>query len=283
MWEYNIKNRDTVDIVFIPSWNDFCEGTHIAPVQKNQYRDIMITEEMAARFKNISSSQEGILLPEQLFHLRKKARFLKNCGIDITSATESLDKCGIAISRAEYTEAALLIKKAKTVLGEFEKGITEERIVVSFPSEQVKPALEPEKENDAFKVTEEKGLYLRLSDEMVAKLGAQYYKGFMTFEYLNDNPEDINARKWDDFTVQTETIKRNKTDYPSFRFQVKFSEVCAIKKTSSGEWTSAKVEIFRENAVFRHGSKHNSDIYIEGDVLIKNIGFEFILYSGDTL
>lgn len=153
MWQFNVENREDVDIVYIASWNDYTEGHQIEPTLEEGDREIHTTQKFAAQFKGeVQNSEEGLRLPAKLFELRKRHQFLVNSGLFIgllSSMNEKLNQAAMYISRSDYDEASLILTEVEEVCNEADARISKAKI-------NFKPELEgirieaPLRENVAF-------------------------------------------------------------------------------------------------------------------------------------
>ena len=138
LWEYNVQNRDYLDVVYIASWNDYTEGHQIEPTVEDGYRELLTTQEYAYQFKgegNIDNS--GIELPAKLFELRKKAEYLASVGFESQEVQKKLDEVGLKISQTKYTEASALLEEAKAVLGQFEQQMEVENLLCTVDNGKI--------------------------------------------------------------------------------------------------------------------------------------------------
>lgn len=130
LWEYNVQNRDYLDVVYIASWNDYTEGHQIEPTVEDGYRELLTTQEYAYQFKgegNLDNS--GIELPAKLFELRKKSEYLVSVGFESQEVQKKLDEAGLKISQAKYKEASALLEEAKAILEQFEQQVEVEALL----------------------------------------------------------------------------------------------------------------------------------------------------------
>lgn len=130
LWDYNVENRNYLDVVYIATWNDYTEGTQIEPTVEDGYRELLTTQQSAYDFKgegNLDSS--GMHLPKQLFELRSEARRLEKIGYKTEAQQIFLDRAGLAISAGNYEEAAAILAEAQKQLNEYT--VTTENITCS--------------------------------------------------------------------------------------------------------------------------------------------------------
>lgn len=117
MWEFNVLNRDYLDVVYIASWNDYTEGHQIEPTVEDGYRELFTTQDFAYQFKGKGSQDKtGFSLPLRLFELRKEAEKLEAMGGDAAALNEQLDQAGRDISEGRYEEAGSLLNEVQRVI-----------------------------------------------------------------------------------------------------------------------------------------------------------------------
>lgn len=103
------------------------------------------------------------------------------------------------------------------------------------------------------------GAFITFSDELCSKLIEDYYEGYLTFEYLDDDKKSIK--------VFSDTDKIG--DFGNFTY------VCSISKTGTGEWKQAKVRLYKDNIKLNHSAENDSDLVFKGNGKVRNITFEF--------
>ncbi|GMQ59162.1 hypothetical protein AN1V17_35590 [Vallitalea sediminicola] len=251
MWKYNVVHKDEIDIVYIVSWNDYTEKHQIEPTIIDGYRELITTEKYASQFKGIDNNNKGIGLPIQLFHLRKQVDFLSKVGLDMNGFEYILDEIGMMISQEGYLNARLKMEGLIPLLEDMQKQLKCNNIQLKCPNEDIQTT------------TDEKGLYIRIEDNIAEQLRNNYYRGYLVFKYFDD---DKNT-----FRIYGDT-NRNK-EYQDY------SVIAEVKKDGSNRWKKAKVQIYKENIVFSHRLNNGYDILFDNNVMVKNIEFDFCTYK----
>lgn len=262
MWDFNVKNKDKLDIVFVVSWNDFTERHQIEPTVEDGDRELRITEEYAAGFKEIISDSTGIGLPLKLFRCRKKSSFLKSSEVDTSKVDDVLEKAAVEISEKKYKEAAEHIADVEDILRRMENCVHKQFISINVP---FKDLIDVYTSSLIDNIGDEiwdmsSGVYISFSEELAAILRKNNYLGWLCFDYLDQGNGN--------FIVQTHTERIN-------TFNGDFSIVCDIRRDDTGSWKRAKVKVFKGNSSFKHGLEHNADFIFKGTGLVKNIKYEF--------
>ncbi len=108
------------------------------------------------------------------------------------------------------------------------------------------------------------GLYITVDDSIALKLRENYFEGYITFEYLDEGLEN--------FKIYTDTHRPSEEggDY---------SIIASINKGDTGEWKQGKVRVYKENTQFTHQAENNSDFIFKGDAKVRNISFDFDIFS----
>ncbi|GKX29774.1 hypothetical protein SH1V18_22540 [Vallitalea longa] len=250
MWKYNAVNKSDIDIVYIVSWNDYTERHQIEPTIIDGYRELLTTEKYAADFKGINQNTDGMGLPFKLFDLRKKVDLLNKVGLETICYESILDEIGIMVSKGSYVEAKLEIEGIISLLDNVLQQITIDYLEVNLPNENI------------ISYSDEGGLYLKFKEGIAKRLRDNYYRGYISFEYFdNDN---------DSFLIKGTTNKEKSDNY---------SIIADIKKNGTNMWEKGKVQIFKENIIFNHRLNGDYDILFDNNVKVKNITFHFSIYG----
>lgn len=130
LWEYNVENREYLDVVYIASWNDYTEGHQIEPTVEDGYRELLTTQKYAYQFKGEGNQESSEFhLPAELFSLRKEAERLKAIGFVVEKQQAKLDRVGMAIASGDYVQANTIIEEISTELARLEQEIYSESII----------------------------------------------------------------------------------------------------------------------------------------------------------
>ncbi|NLL70254.1 MAG: hypothetical protein GX238_03895 [Epulopiscium sp.] len=264
MWEFNLENKEKIDIVFIVSWNDFTERHQIEPTIEDGDREIQITQQYGATFKGIESDPLGIDLPLPLFYGRKRAAFLRNIGISTEEVDKYLDQLALCIAQGQYKKGKAWLIKADTKLQKLELTIQKKIVQVDSFSQEITVFANQVGMNENVIFSMDHGIYITFKEELADSLRKNHFIGWLSFEYLDEGEGSI--------LVKTHTDREA-------TWNGDFSIVCDIKKDNTREWKKAKVKVFKENTTLDHGLDHQSDFIFQGEGNIKKIEFTFEIYS----
>lgn len=263
-WQFNVKNKSSIDIVFIDTWNDYPEATVIEPTSNFGFREIKTTEKYAAAFKEIKSDASGIELPVKLFKLRKKASFFEKIGFDVRVYDGLLDAAAFCVSDGEYGRAKEKMDLVAKAFADFEKQVYSEFITFSSTDKKAVTLNMFADKSGVFALTKDKHLKISVCDEFAKKLSLSHFDGYMEFDYLDEGK--------DNFVVYSQTCgELNKSE--------RFNEICSIKKGDTGKWKHAKVRLFSENLHFVRDCKSNADFVFAGPEKVRRVSFELKVYS----
>ncbi len=222
---------------------------------------------MSAAFKGVPSDPSRIGLPVRLFRLRQQARFLERTGCPLEALTSQLDTAAVLIGEGERREAADILDEARGVAEALDERITEDVITVAYPGESIALTAPAAELNGALDLA--KPLGLRFDDDLARRLRDHNFEGHLEFEYLDDGDKQ--------FWVLTDPARpdvRTKRNVARL-----YSEVCRIKKDDTGQWVSAKVEVYKVNSAFTHKLPTGADFIFGGEGAIRNIRFIFRIFE----
>lgn len=258
MWEFNLKSKDKLDMIFIASWSDYTEGHEIEPTIENGDRELKTTLKYAAEFKDELADESGIELPLILFKLRKQYEFLSKSNVKFPlSISVSLEEIAQLISKGEYGKSNEMLKAIKLKLDTEESKINVSHILLTKKDFQVIGKTE----EDTYRLDD--GFNIKFKPELIDKLNRNNYKGYITFEYLNDGQTLIR--------LISET-KKNPRDL--------YKVVAEIKKSNSNRWEKVKIELYKDNILYIN-EKPAFKFY--GNGIIRNISIEYNLYQTEVI
>ena len=263
LWQLTVNNKHNIDIVMLASWNDYTEGHQLEPAKLTGSRELITCAKYANRFKgkNIKVDKDILLLPEKLFKLRKKLKFLKNIGFDTIVFNKSLDKCGTAISKANYKKASQIINKVQKSVRNFEKSIVRENICIKYPSELLK--VSKTAKGDCFDLGKGK-VEFKISKKLSQKLFNRYFTCNLGFKYLDKGKQPENI-----LLIHTSPAKAK----PSY------SCIASVGSNNTGKWISAKVFSYKQNMKCMDNHSSSTAFYFSGKTKIKDFSINLTFYS----
>ena len=253
MWQFCMAEKDELDMMFIASWSDYTEGHEIEPTIENGDRELRTTLKYAAEFKGEQADERGMTLPLALFRLRKEARFLEKSKMDVSACNRALDKVALLISQGRYPVAIGLLSQIENDIATAKKAITSEMVTLR----EADLKIQGKRTSEGY--SPEETLSVSLSNELAFKLQMNNYVGYMYFEYLDKGNEALFIRS----STQRE---------PKEPFKI----VSRIRTDNTGEWKTAKIELYKDNIVY--GFKMPS-FYMKGNVMIRNLSLVYNIYT----
>jgi hypothetical protein len=97
-WEQMLKTN--LRTVFIPTWNDFNEGTTIEPAQEYGEKYLAMTRQYIAKFKNTSEPRGDLALPLTIYNIRK----------NVPEAAGEMSRASDLIGSGEFAQAQALVQ-----------------------------------------------------------------------------------------------------------------------------------------------------------------------------
>lgn len=258
MWEHNIQNKEKFDWIYIPTWNDWTENSHIEPSESDNGAALQLTEKYAAQYKSLKSAPEILELPRQLFVLRKKLEKIKAIinSNTIASIDDRLDSCAYAISSLNSDQAMKHLLFASKKIDEMEKLIKSKKVVVSFV------------DNDKIKIVGNNA-YITLDKNLADKLTNKYYEAYIDFEYKSSVPN-------------SKILIKGKSAKPAIPYG-NFGIIASINTDETMQnWQKGRVELFKENIKLDKLHTNNSNISIEcsnNETAVQNIKITFYIYD----
>ncbi|SHF00552.1 hypothetical protein SAMN05444274_103224 [Mariniphaga anaerophila] len=252
MWNFCLANKDSLDMMFIASWSDYTEGHEIEPTVENGDRELRNTLKYAAQFKNEQADDRGIALPLQLFTLRKQTTFLKAFFLNVSTMEIALDYAARLISNGEYKRAKKALDKASEKLNKAGRLLSATTIVLS----EEKLLLEGTSTPEGYNIFG--GLKVSFPDELVKKLTSNNYKGYISFEYL-DNGFDL-------MEVRSKTARK-----PVEQFEI----VGRIKTDNTQGWKKAKIALFKDNILYAA----NPAFTFKGKGVVRNVSVVYEIFQ----
>lgn len=247
-------NHSKTDIAMIVTWNDWEEATNIEPSLELGYNDILECARQISEWKGISLKRELLRLPERLFKLRKKVRFLQNSGVkqvDLHPLIHALDVLGKVIAARNEIRSSLLMDRSEKIAAKLEKLVTGKQISMfwefSVPSIGIELILpEKIKKVEVNKVAgivlegEPPELKFHISESIRNELKQGCFIGRLSFEYLDVGTDFI--RVYVDSDRETHQV------------------IADFRKRGTGEWMRASLDLV--NIRFEKGLCGDSDIII---------------------
>ena len=252
MWNFCMESADSLDMMFIASWNDFTEGHEILPTIENGNRELQTTLEYASMFKDMEADYHGLALPEKLFSLRKTAYFLTMLKADVQSQQAVLDQAALNISAGKYREAEAQLHQLQEQFNERMKGIKQETLTLSEFDVDIK-----HKQNDAEAGVEEFSITLPVKATVLFQ--QHYFKAYLEFDYLDRGQEFVHIG-----------CKTNRVPKESY------NTVAHFRTDDSKTWKHAKIELFKENLSFPYNKPF---LFFKGRSKFRNISMVFSLYK----
>lgn len=253
MWKFCMAEKDSLDMMFIASWSDYTEGHEIEPTIENGDRELRTTLKYAAQFKGEQADERGLSLPLVLFRLRKEARFLEKLKRNVSGCNRALDKAAVLISQARYPVAIGLLTQIDKDIKTAKTALSTEIVRLSDSDMAIKGKRKGEGYNP------EETLSVSLSKDLALKLQAKEYTGYLCFEYLDDGQETL--------FVRSSTLR-----IPKEPFKI----VSRIRTDNTGQWKSAKIELYKENIVCGFNMP---TFYFKGNVIIRNLSLVYDIYT----
>ena len=105
----------------------------------------------------------------------------------------------------------------------------------------------------------EETLSISLPKELVSKLQMNNYVGYLYFEYLDKGNESL--------FIRSSTLREPKEP---------FKIVSRIRTDNTGEWKSAKVELYKDNIV---NGFNMPTFYLKGNVVVRNLSLGYTIYT----
>lgn len=256
MWEFNLRSKDSLDMVLIASWSDYTEGHEIEPTVEDGYTALNSTLKYASQFKDEKVDTEGTKLPLKLFQIRKSSKFLKSVGIDSKELDAKLNEAAQFISNGKYEAAKLRLEELDKLVEPKSKSIK----TTSYTQDKTLLMNGKKQNNGVFGVKDK--LLIKLDSKLVNRLLKNHYTGFFTFEYLDDKVQKLE--------LVSHTTKLSKS---------KFSVVSEIRTNNSKNWKSAKVELYNANIDLSKTFAEQSNFMFRGMGTVRNIKFSFNLHQ----
>jgi hypothetical protein len=247
-------NNSNTDIAFIVAWNDWEEATNIEPSLEMGYRDIEECARRISDWKHIPLKMELLRLPERLFKLRGKVRFLQKAGVkqtELHSLICVLNKLAEVIAARNENRSTKLMDKAEKIAAKKEKLVTGKGISLfwefSVPPVGLEPIL-PEKV-EKVEVDRIVGVILQgeppemkfqISESARNELKLGCFMGRLSFEYLDAGNDFIKV--YADNERETHQV------------------IADFRKRDTGKWMRAELDMV--NARFVKGLPGEADFII---------------------
>ncbi len=253
MWKFCMEEKEHLDMMFIASWSDYTEGHEIEPTIENGDRELRTTLKYAAEFKDEQADERGLTLPLELFRLRKEARFLEKSKMDVSGCIRALDKVALLISQRRYPVAIGLLSQIDNDV----KGAKASLTVEMKRLRESELNIQGKRKSGGYNLSE--SLSIGFPKELVSQLQMNNYVGYLYFEYLDRGKET--------FFIRSSTSRE-----PAEPFRI----VSRIRTDDTGEWKSAKVELYKDNIVYGF---NKPTFYLKGNVIIRNLSVGYTIYT----
>jgi hypothetical protein len=266
MWEFAVTNRESFDIVFLATWNDFTEGTHLEPTEEEGDRELRTTWQFAAQFKGFPARESCLDMPRDIFRMRKRVRFLSRVGLPDTVASRLLDEAAAGVAVGDHSSATALLTRASQQLTHLEERVSSIRLDIAMPSLRAhfQPDVRPDSAR-AYGVNP--GLSIVLDETVRARLASKHFEATVVFEY-EDN--DTNTLQLSSAPRRDPVPGLSSSDYGT---------VCNIRKSGTGLWKKATVRIFKENVALDRRLSGGGDFRFAGSGRVRDASLVFSLFD----
>lgn len=258
MWQFNQARAGEIDWVYLPTWNDWSEGSQIEPSAEDQGACLRLTEENAARFKGLPSDPALTELPRHVFACRQRVRRLERLGVAVpVSAAAALDGAAQAVARRNRHEAQVLLAQAEKAVGEAESRIPPSPTLRFAMRDGRLKRVSEEADTPGQETATALPLQLRMDDASADTLRRHTGDAvWLDFEYQPTGKGKLE--------VLTDT-ERPPTAVGNF------GVVADLTLAGAGAWRSARVKVFPKNAAWRHRLEGQSDLEFRGPALVRRI------------
>lgn len=257
MWKFDLAGENRIDWVFLPTWNDWTEGSQIEPSMKDQGLFLKLTAAAAARFKGVPAEPQLTELPRRLFRLRQRLHRLQQLGISPAPVSpETLDRAGAALARHDGSAARAGLDRAESALAAAEARVpVPERLVLVEDHGQLVPA--PARPAEATGAPPPQlPRRLRLDDAAGTALRTSDCDAVLEFEYRPTARGKLE--------VITDA-SRPRSDVGDFGI------VADLNLLGPGEWQTARVQLFTRNSTWQHRLAGGNDLEFRGAAEVRHI------------
>jgi hypothetical protein len=254
MWEFNLANAQRIDWVFLPTWNDWTEGSQIEPSVEDQGLFLKLTAVAAAKFKGQMADPGLVLLPVRLLKLRQRLQRLARIeGREIPSATGLLDQAALALARRDR-EAAVVLDQVESLVGARERSLPppERLVLVGDASGTLSPATSETAPTPAAATP----VRFRLDENLAASLRASHYDAVLEF--------DFKPTKRGRLEIVADT---DRAASPVGNFGV----IADINILAAGDWRPARIRVFAANCAWQHRLAGGNDLEFRGAADVRNV------------
>lgn len=255
MWTFACAHANRIDWVFLPTWNDWTEGSHIEPSVEDRGLFLQLTAAAAAKFKGVRVDPALTELPARLFALRMRLRRLAQIGCGETTAPlgSALDAAALSIAHRDGTVATAALDRAAAAIAAREQQLPPPReIVLSARGDVLMSAAAPVATPSPANLP----LRLRLEESTAARLRQDYYEAVLEFDYRPTQRGRLE--------IVTDTSRA-----PSAVGN--FGVVAAITLLGPGEWQHGRVDVFAANCAWQHRLGGGYDLEFRGAAEVKNV------------
>ncbi len=259
MWKFNLEAKG-VDWVYLPTWNDWTEGSQIEPSVEDGGLFLKLTAVAVARFKGIAIAPDLTELPRELFDLRRRLRLLEKIGMPVDAeARTRLDAAAVALSRRDGEAARAGLAAASASLVQLEACLpAPDRLVLTTENNGlVNTGSHPAEGASALPQR------WRVSEPAASSLRSRYHEAVLEFDYRPT------ARGRLQIFTDTNRARSDVGD---------FSVVADINNLGAGDWRTARVRIFAENVAWLHRLPDDSDLEFRGAAEVRNVRLHAEVY-----
>jgi hypothetical protein len=244
-WNLYKQERQNLDAILIPTWNDWTEGTTIEPTVERGLLDLSVTESGASDFKDLPSDPTGLPLPKRLFDLRKGYARLVRLGFPSEGPNARLDAIALQIAGRQFAAATDALAAEEARVESLQPGV----LVQAVPTSQA--LLAPTTEKTA---TASNPAYINVSNALDTAITTRRCSIELTWEWL-----DVGFSTYRIYT-------KNSGDAAS-------DAIAEIICSDTGTWKSARIRVYDENCFFaRDTVAVGAAIFkITGNVTVRNM------------
>ena len=245
-WELYRQERQNLDAVLIPTWNDWTEGTAIEPTLERGTLDLEITETGASQFKDLTPDPAGLPLPKRLFDVRKGYARLARLGFPSAGPKARLDAVALQIAERQFAAAATALNTEEARL------VALQPAILPQPSPTSQVLLAPAIEKVATATTP---AYLTISTALDTALSTRRCDVELTWEWLDTG--------FGSYRIYTNTSGTAPAD-----------AIAEIICSDTGSWKSAKIRVYDENCFFTRDATAvfgGAVLKITGNVTVRNM------------
>ena len=245
-WELYRQERENLDAILVPTWNDWTEGTTIEPSVEHGSLDLAITETGASQFKDLAPDPSGLPLPKRLFDLRKGYARLAKLGFPPDGPKSRLDAVALQIAERQFTHAATALDTEETRLQSLQAGVLTQTTPASHT------LLDPPAEKTA---TASVPAYLTLPTTLDTTLSTRRCDTELTWEWLDTG--------FSSYRIYTNSSGTAPAD-----------AIAEIICSDTGTWKTANIRVHDDNCFVTRDATAiygGAVLKITGNVTVRNM------------